>query len=140
MLKWPITYEDYDGNERTETFMFNLTKAEVTRMELVTEGGLEQYIKKITEAKNGKLITEFFESLICAAYGEKSLDGRRFIKKDENGRSLFESFKDTEAYSNLFMDLVTDSDKAAKFVEGILPKVPDQNGTIPIPADKIKNA
>lgn len=136
MLRWPITYEDYDGNERTETFMFNLTKAEVMRMELTSEGGLDQYIKKITEARNGKLITEFVEKLIFSAYGEKSLDGRRFIKNDDNGRPLWESFKDTEAYSNLFMTLVTDSEQTAKFIEGILPKVSNPNGSIPVPVEQ----
>lgn len=117
MLKKTITYTDYSGNERTEDFYFNLTKAEVMEMEMSTSGGLAQMITKIVAAQDAPAIIDIFKKLILKAYGEKSPDGRRFIKNDE----LSTSFKQTEAYSQLFMELATNADEAAKFVNGIVP-------------------
>ena len=119
MLKKTITYEDYNGVERTEDFYFNLTKAELTEMELSTEGGLEAMIKRIVAEKNVPAIIKIFKELVLKAYGEKSPDGRRFIKNDE----VRDAFAQTEAYSEIFMELATDADAAAAFVNGITPKV-----------------
>ena len=119
MLKKTMTYTDYNGNERTEDFYFNLSKAELAEMELSTDGGVEQSIRKIVNAKDNKKIVEEFKKLILKSYGEKSDDGKRFIKSKE----LSEAFSQTEAYSDLFMELATDADAAADFVNGIIPKV-----------------
>lgn len=131
MLKQTITYEDYDGNTRTEDFYFNLTKAEVMEMEMSTDGGLEKMINKIIQTNDSKRIIETFKDIILRAYGEKSPDGRRFIKNQE----LRDAFSQTEAYSQLFMDLATNADKAAEFINGIVPKIetPASNVT-PMPA------
>ena len=118
MLKKTITYNDYDGNERTEDFYFNLTQAEILEMDLSASGGLEKLIQKIISEKNGEKIVKLFKEIILKSYGEKSLDGKRFIKNEE----LTEAFIQTEAYSQLFVELATDSDKAAEFVNGIIPK------------------
>lgn len=126
MLKKTITYTDYDGNERTEDFYFNLTKAEILEMELSSNGGLDKMISKIVAEQDGRKITEIFKDIILKAYGEKSLDGKRFIKNDE----LREAFIQTEAYSNLFVELATDSDKAAEFVNGIIPKDVDKSAVV----------
>lgn len=117
MLKKTITYTDYDGNERTEDFYFNLSKAEIMEMELSTTGGLTKMIEKIVAEQDGKKIIEVFKDLVLKSYGEKSADGRRFIKNDE----IREAFSQTEAYSDLFMKLATDADEAADFVNGIVP-------------------
>lgn len=117
MLKKRISYVDYDGNTREEDFYFNLTKAELTEMDLSEEGGLEKRIQKIVDAKSFPEIIKLFKSLIIASYGEKSLDGKRFIKNQE----LTDAFVQTEAYSQLFMELATDADKAAEFVNSIVP-------------------
>jgi hypothetical protein len=117
MLKKTITYEDYDGNERTEDFYFNLSKAELMEMEMSETGGFVQMAKKIVAEKNAKRLIELFKDLILKSYGEKSADGRRFIKNQE----LRDSFSQTEAYSFLFMQLSTDADAAADFVNGIVP-------------------
>lgn len=117
MLKKTITYTDYSGNERTEDFYFNLSKAEVMEMEMSTSGGLAQMITKIVAAQDAPAIIDIFKKLILKAYGEKSPDGRRFIKNDE----LSTAFSQTEAYSQLFMELATNADEAAKFVNGIVP-------------------
>lgn len=117
MLKKTITFKDYNGNERTEDYYFNLTQAEVTEMELSVDGGLVEMIKRIVAAQDGKQIIAVFKDLILRAYGEKSPDGRRFIKNQE----IRDNFAQTEAYSKLFMELATDADAASAFVKGIIP-------------------
>lgn len=113
------TYTDYAGNQRTETFQFNLTKAEVLEMEMRQSGGMEQYIKQIIDAQDTAQIIDVFKKLLLASYGKVSPDGRRFEKSEE----LTKEFEETEAYSDMFMELATDDVKAAKFVENILPKM-----------------
>lgn len=117
MLKKPIKYTDYNGMERTEDFWFNLSKAEIMEMELSTTGGLAELIQKIVKEQDAPAIIKIFKDLILKAYGEKSPDGKRFIKSDE----MALAFSQTEAYSNLFMELATDADAAAEFVNGIVP-------------------
>lgn len=117
MLKKTITYTDYNGNERTEDFYFNLTKAEIMEMELTASGGLTEMIKRIIAAQDTPAITKIFKDIVLKAYGHKSPDGKRFIKNDE----IREEFAQTEAYSQLFMELVMDSDKAAAFINGVVP-------------------
>jgi len=117
MLKKTITYEDYDGNKRTEDFYFNLSKAEIMEMELGVSGGMTQMLNKIVAAQDGERIIKTFKEIILKAYGEKSPDGKRFIKSEE----LSTAFSQTEAYSQLFMELATNADAAAKFVNGIIP-------------------
>lgn len=117
MIKKTITFVDYEGNERTEDFWFNLNKAEIMEMELLTEGGIEKMIKNIVSSQDLPSLVSLFKKIILKSYGEKSPDGRRFIKNDE----LTESFTQTEAYSQLFMELATDSDAASAFINGIIP-------------------
>ena len=118
MLKKTIKYTDYDGNEREEDFYFNLNKAEVTEMELSKQGGLSGYIKRIVAAQDAPSLVELFKELICKSYGEKSLDGKRFVKSKE----LTEEFTQTEAYAELFVELASNAEEATKFVNGIMPK------------------
>lgn len=125
MLKKEITYTDYNGVDRTETFYFNLTKAEVLEMELGTVGGLAEMIQKVVAAKDAPAIIKVFKDLVLKAYGEKSDDGRRFIKSEE----ISNAFAQTEAYSQLFMELATDDKAAANFINGIVP--PDMATKVP---------
>ena len=118
MLKKTIKYTDYDRNEREEDFYFNLNKAEVTEMELSKQGGLSEYIKRIVAAQDAPSLVELFKELICKSYGEKSLDGKRFVKSKE----LTEEFTQTEAYAELFVELASNAEEATKFVNGIMPK------------------
>ena len=126
MLKKTITSVDFNGNERTEDFYFNLTKAEVMEMEMSTVGGLSEMIQKIVSAQDTPSIIKVFKDLILRSYGEKSADGKRFIKTPE----MAEAFSQTEAYSALFMELATDAEAAAAFVNGIIPK-PDNKSVSP---------
>lgn len=117
MLKKTITYTDYNGSERTEDFYFNLSKAESMEIEMSTPGGLSGMVRRIVAAQDTPAIIKVFKELILKAYGEKSPDGKRFMKGEEISRG----FSETEAYSTLFMELATDADAAAKFVNGIVP-------------------
>ena len=117
MIKKTITFTDFNGNERTEDAYFNLTKAEITKMELSIKGGLAEMIKRIVDAQDTPAIIEVFEDLIKRSYGVKTPDGRGFLKRPED----LEAFMATEAYSQLFMELATDADAASKFVNGIIP-------------------
>lgn len=118
MIKKTVTYEDFDGVSRTEDFYFNLTKAELTEMELSLNGGLSQLLTKIVQEKDGRMIIEYFKKIVLGAYGEKSLDGRYFMKNDK----IREEFASSAAYSEIFMELATDAEKGAEFVNGIMPK------------------
>ena len=122
MLKKTITYTDYNNVERTEDFYFNLTKAELMEMEMGAVGGLSGMIEKIVSAKDAPSIIKVFKELVLKAYGEKSADGRRFIKSKE----ISDAFAQTEAYSQLFMELATDADAASKFVNGIAPNIEEK--------------
>ena len=117
MLKKTITYVDYNGTERKEDFYFNLSKAEIMEMEMGTTGGMVEMINRIVAAQDAPAIIDVFKKMILRAYGEKSADGKRFIKSKE----ISEAFSQTEAYSQLFMELATDADPASKFVNGIVP-------------------
>ena len=118
MLKKTITYIDYNDVERTEDFYFNLSKAEILEMELSTEGGLQRMIEKIVAAQDMPALSKYFKQIILMSYGEKSPDGKRFIKNDK----LREEFSQTEAFSQLYVDLATDDQMAADFVNGIIPR------------------
>lgn len=117
MLTKKITYTDYNGNERTETFYFNLSKAELTKLQLTYPGGFAEHIEQVVDARDTAKVVDLFNEIIDLAYGEKSEDGRRLVKSKE----LTDAFKQTEAYDQLFMELITDEDVASKFVNGILP-------------------
>lgn len=117
MLKKTITYHDYNDVERTEDFYFNLTKAELMEMEMGTTGGLAEMITKIVNTQDVPAIMKIFKELILKSYGEKSADGKRFVKSEE----ISNGFAQTEAYSNLFMELATDDKASAEFMTGIVP-------------------
>lgn len=118
MYKKTITYTDYNDVERTEDYYFNFSKAELMEMELSTTGGLSNMVNKIISAQDGPSIIKVFKQLILDSYGEKSADGKHFVKNQE----LRDAFEQTEAYSIMFMELATDDKAAAEFVNGIVPK------------------
>lgn len=129
MLKKTMTFVDYEGNERTENHYFNLTKSECLKMEMSTNGGMTKLIIKLIEAQNMPEVMEIFENILFKAYGEKSMDGRQFIKSPE----LSTAFSQTPAYDQLFVTLCTDADEAAKFINAIIPDEAGQSGNNVVP-------
>lgn len=117
MLKKTFNFTDYNGVERTETHYFNLTRAEISELNFSEIGGLEAYLKRIIAADNLPELIKIFKKLICMSYGVISPDGRRFIKNDE----VLKNFTETEAFSQLYMELSTDAKAASEFVNGIIP-------------------
>lgn len=126
MLKKNITYTDYDGLERTEEFRFNLTKAELVDMELTTAGTFSETMKRIIAEKDIIRIAKLFKELLLKSYGVKSDDGKRFIKSPE----LSEAFSQTEAYSDLYIELLSNPEEAAKFFAEVAPKM-DEVSAVP---------
>lgn len=125
MLKKTITYTDYNGVQRSEDHYFNISKAEATKMELGTSGGYVEMINRMIEAKDQPALLQVFDEFILSAYGVKSPDGKYFMKLDENGNSLALKFKQTEAYSELLWELITNAEKAAEFVNGTIASAGD---------------
>lgn len=121
MLKKTVTYTNFDGETVTDIVRFNLTKAELLEMEITTKDGWTNYVKRIVEAENQAEIFKVYKDLVLKAYGVMSEDGRHFIKKPE----LAEEFSHTEAFSELFMEVFQDADKASAFMEGMLPALPE---------------
>ena len=121
MLRKVIKYTDYNGVDREEPFYFNLSKAEIMEMEMSTVGGFAEMVQKIVDAQDTPTLIKIFKDLILQAYGEKSADGKGFLKLDEEGRPLSRKFVQSEAYSVLFMELATNAEAATAFINGIVP-------------------
>lgn len=124
MITKEITFTDYNGQERKEKYQFNFTKAELTEMELSVNGGLSAMMERIKETDDRPELMRIFKDLILKAYGVKSADGKRFIKSEE----LRTEFSQTEAYSELYMELVTDTNAAVTFFNGLIPNNLKDNG------------
>lgn len=120
MLKKTITYHGFDDEETeyTEDFYFHLSENELTDLNFEVEGGLANYVKRIRECKDYHKMIELFKDLIRRSYGVKSADGKRFIKDP----ALFEAFSQTDAYTQLYLELGSEAKAAADFVNGIIPK------------------
>ena len=118
MYKITETYIDYDDNQRTEDFYFNYSEAELTDLQFSVSGGLAGMIDKIIKTNDMPKLVELFRELIQKAYGEKSNDGRRFMKSPE----LTKEFTETVAYSQIYMRLATDSKAAQEFINKVVPK------------------
>ena len=134
MLKKTITYKDFNDVERTEDFYFNLTEAELMEMELGVTGGMTEMIQRLISTQDGPAIARMFKELVLKAYGQKSLDGKRFIKNDQ----LREEFEQTNAYSQLYMNLATNADEAAKFMNAVIPANLAEQAKSSIPAPPLK--
>lgn len=118
MLKKTITYEDFNGETVSEDFFFHLSKAELVELELSHKGGMAETLQRIIDEEDGAAIIAEFKSIILGSYGQRSSDGKRFIKNEK----LRDEFASTEAYSTLFMELVTDTDAAVEFINGVVPQ------------------
>lgn len=117
MLKREITYEDFNGDTVTDTVYFNLTRTEIVELQLTYDGGLEETIKKIIRSEDLQALIAEFKHIVLLSFGEKSADGKRFVKNDD----IREAFSQTAAYDALFMELATNENAAADFIKGIIP-------------------
>lgn len=142
MYKRTFKYTDYDGNPREEDAYFNLTESEIAEMSLSVNGGLDQMMRRIVAAQDTKQIVAIFKDLLLKAYGEKSLDGKRFVKSKEAA----EAFSQTEMYNQLFMELAFDAEKAAEFFRHVTPAKKGDGGKImelkggPLPGETPQDA
>ena len=119
MLAKPITYTDYNGVERTETFYFNLSQAELIDMQLGGKDGLySNKLQKMIDNHDAAAIVATIKEFVLKSYGEKTDDGKRFIKSPE----ISEAFMQTEAYSQLITELLSDDAKSSEFILGIMPQ------------------
>lgn len=118
MLKKTVTYTDYFDVERTEDYMFNLTKAELAKMNMSQYGGLEKRLRAIIDANDMPTVMENFRQILRQSYGVISDDGRRFMKSEE----ISDAFEQSPAYDQIFMELISSADAAAAFARGIMPK------------------
>lgn len=136
MLKKTISYEDFDGNPVTETFYFNLTKAELVELEVgAGQEGLANKLQAIVESNDGQEIIDNFKRIILLAYGKKSPDGKRFMKSPE----IAAEFAATNAYSELFMELATNAEEAAAFMRGIIPAgLAENSNQLVLPTEEVK--
>lgn len=121
MVTETVKYVDYNGVERTEQVHFNYTKAEIMEMEMSQSGGMAEMMQRIVDAKDTPSLFKVVKELVLGAYGEKSADGKYFMKKDANGVPLSLKFEQTEAYSQIFMKVATDDEYAMKFIMGAFP-------------------
>lgn len=121
MIKQTITYDDFNGEEVTEDFYFNLTKLEIMEMEIAHKDGLSSHVEKLTKTENGTEVYHLFKDIILASYGKKSEDGRKFSKKDENGRPYRDELEESPALGELIFGFLKNADASAEFVRGILP-------------------
>lgn len=118
MYKKTMNTVDFGGTQRTEDYYFNLTKAEIMEMQLGTEGGFVEMVRKITEAKSQLELAHLFKTMICKSYGVLSPDGRKFIKNQQ----VLDDFLATQAFSDLYMELIASEEKAAEFFNNVLPE------------------
>lgn len=130
MFRYVDVYKDFNGTERKETVYFDLNQSEIIGLEIDSEKGLSEYLQEISDAKNAKEMMRFFTNTLYKAYGEKSADGRRFVKSKE----LSDAFTQTVIYQDIYAELLTNAEFASKFINSIMPDM----GAL---ADKInKNA
>jgi len=120
MIEKKITYTDFNDVKRTESFWFHISKAEMSRKEFTTTGGYSNYLQRIVNEEDPAKLYKIFEEIICLSYGEKTDDGKRFIK-EKDGEPLYKRLQESPAYDELIMELF-DAKKAAEFVKGIFPK------------------
>lgn len=120
MIRKTVKYTDFDDNEVTETFEFNLTKAELTELNFLEDGSdLATVLGAMADGStNVRQVLEILKDILTKAVGKKSDDGKLFEKNDRIRAELFA----TNAYSELLYELIDSPQKAADFMTGLLPK------------------
>lgn len=117
MLKERIKYVDHDGKEYERDFYFHLSKADLIKLEVGHNGGLETYLGNIINSQDNAEIMQNFETIFKIAYGIKLPDDS-FVKRPEETEKFFAS----EAWSEFLVKLISDADYAAKVINNLVPK------------------
>lgn len=117
MLKKVVTYTDFNGDSRTEALYFHLSQTELMKLNFET-GGVKDLLVEMVSKHDIAGITNLFDRLIRMSYGKKSQDGRNFVKRPE----FTEDFVSTPAYDQIYMECISDENKAMEFMNGIMPE------------------
>lgn len=117
MLRKEVEYKDFDGNDRKDILWFHLNEVEITEMDLETSGGIVKYMESIIDTKDVNRLITIFKDLLIRSYGERSMDGKHFYKDDK----IRNEFVSSAAYPVLYMEMVSDANKAVEFINGIVP-------------------
>lgn len=117
MLRKEVEYKDFDGNDRKDVLWFHLNEVEITEMDIETSGGLVKYMESIIDTKDVNRLITIFKDLLIRSYGERSMDGKHFYKDDK----IRNEFVSSAAYPVLYMEMVSDANKAVEFINGIVP-------------------
>lgn len=135
MLKKNIKYTDFNGNQVSEDYYFNLTKAELTEMEMSIQGGFSTHLEHVMNTRDMPALMDFFKLFIVKSYGEKSADGKYF-RKDGN---MAHDFTCSAAYDSLFNELLEvdgDTSNLLKFIAAVVP--PDISEKVLESATKVR--
>lgn len=116
VLKKAITYQNLDGEEVTEEFHFQLTKAEVAERALIEGSGYADRLKALSVETDGAKIIKHFKEILESAVGRR--EGQLFIKNDD----VRNHFMFSGAYDVFFMDLLEEKDSGAEIIKAMLPK------------------
>lgn len=115
MFKHSVEYVDFNGSDRKEDLYFHLSLPEVTRLEAEIGMGLEDYIKGLTTNQELNTLLAFLERMLLSSYGQKTSDGKSFIKS----QVIREAFEYSQAYAEIFEQVLSNPDLARKFGENV---------------------
>ena len=121
MYKKTIVYKDYDGKERTEEHYFNLDEGELMEMYMSVPGGYPAMLQRVVNEQSEPELFKIFKEIVVKSYGEKTGDGKYFLKEDDDGRPLVRKFLQSKAYSALMMEFMTKTQSFTEFANQIIP-------------------
>lgn len=122
MFKHTITYTNFNDEEVTETLYFHLSASEIADLQSAENSLFDQTrLEQAVKTKDSKELYSIFKTLIKESYGEKSSDGRMFIKIDKDGHRLVDDFMLTAVYDEFFMELISNEALCNKFISEIIP-------------------
>ena len=115
-----ITYVNFNGETKTKQVNFNLTEAELTKLQkdYLHVGGINKVMDEAIASGDTKQLLDFFELLVHRSYGIKSADGEEFDKSPE----IMAHFEFQAYYSNLYMSFFEDNGEVGQaFIRAVMP-------------------
>lgn len=116
MIKKTVTFTNYNDQEVTKSYYFNIDKLEAAELEL-EYGDLIETVEELLESSDGKKVYGIFKEIILNAVGQKSADGNSFIKNQQ----IRDEFAGSPALGEIIMDMFKNPEAAGPFLEGMLP-------------------